>query len=186
MVSLETVRLIIRDNINDDLNEMYKLMSDKEIYKYDIDFFVSSLTDARDKLENSIEEASKKQRKKYWFAIIEKESKKYVGQIGVTVLSNLIKNGLGQLAYFIKKEYWGRGYTTEAVKKVIDYAFKVIKLHKIITGCLTENIASEKVMKKCGMIKEAELIKHVWHNNKWNDRVEYGLLREEWEKIIGL
>lgn len=186
MVNLETERLIIRDNINDDLNEIYKLMSDKEVYKYDKDFFAGSLEDAKNKLMISIEEARKKKRKKFWFAIIEKESKKYVGQVGVTVISNQINNGLGQLAYFIKKKYWGRGYTTEAVRKVIDYAFKVIKLHKIITGCLTENIASEKVMKKCNMIKEAELIEHVWHDNKWKDRVEYRLLRAEWEKIIGL
>jgi ribosomal-protein-alanine N-acetyltransferase len=183
MVKLETERLIIRDNIEEDLNELHNLMSDKEVNKYDSDFYSDSLDSTKNKLKVSIEEAGKKDRRKYWFAIIEKESEEYVGQIGITIVSNQIKNGIGQMAYFIQKKYWGRGYTTEAAKKVIDFTFEDIELHKIITGCLTENIASEKIMKKCNMVKEAELIKHVWHENKWKNRVEYRLLKVEWERI---
>lgn len=184
MVKFETGRLIIRDNIEEDLNELHNLMSDREVNKYDSDFYSGSLNSSRIKLKTSIEEAGKKDRRKYWFAIIEKESDKYVGQIGITIVSNQIKNGVGQLAYFTQKEYWGRGYTTEAAKKVIDFAFEDIGLHKIMTGCLKENIASEKIMEKCNMVKEAELVKHVWHENEWKDRVEYRLLRKEWKNII--
>ena len=87
------------------------------------------------------------------------------------------------MAYFIHKKFWGNGYTAEAAKRVIDFAFENVGLHKIITGCLKENAASEKIMKKCGMIKEAEKIQHIWHEDKWKDRVEYRLLREEWKLI---
>ena len=183
MVKLETERLIIRDNIEEDLNVMHGLMSNKEVNKYDSDFYSDSFDSSRAKLKNSIEEAGKKDRRKFYFAIIERESNEYVGQIGITIVSDRIKNGVGQLAYFIQKNYWGRGYTTEAAKRVIDFAFEDIGLHKIITGCLTENIASEKIMRKCNMVKEAELVKHVWHENEWKDRIEYRLLREEWKRI---
>lgn len=183
MIKLETKRLIIRDNIEEDLNGMHSLMSDREVYRHDLDFYSDSLNSTKTKLLSSIEEAGKKDRKKFWFAIVEKNSYEYVGQIGITIVSDQIENGVGQLAYFIHKKYWGRGYTTEAAKRVIDFAFEDIGLHKIITGCFTGNIASEKIMKRCNMVKEAELIKHVWHENEWKDRVEYRLLREEWEKI---
>jgi ribosomal-protein-alanine N-acetyltransferase len=183
MVKLETERLIIRDNVEEDLNELHCLMSDKRVNKYDSDFYSGSLDSTKDKLKVSIEEAGKKERRKFWFAIIEKESNEYIGQIGITLVSDQLENGIGQMAYFIHKKYWGKGYTTEAAKRVIDFAFEDIRLHKIITGCLTENIASEKVMKKCNMVKEAELAEHVWHENEWKDRVEYRLLREEWERI---
>jgi len=182
MVNLETKRLIIRDNIEEDLNELHSLMSDSEVNRYDSDFYSDSLDNTRTKLKVSIEKTGKKDRKKFWFAIVEKDSNEYVGQIGITIVSDQIENGVGQMAYFIHKKYWGKGYTTEAAKRVIDFAFEDIGLHKIITGCFTENIASEKIMKKCKMVREAELIKHVWHENKWKDRVEYRLLREEWEK----
>jgi ribosomal-protein-alanine N-acetyltransferase len=56
------------------------------------------------------------------------------------------------MAYFIHKKFWGNGYTAEAAKRVIDFAFENVGLHKIITGCLKENAAFEKIMKKCGMI----------------------------------
>jgi len=183
MVRLETQNLIIRDNIEEDLNGLYSLMSDREVNKYDSEFYSDSLDSTKSILKVSIEEAKKKDRRKFWFAITKKVSNEYIGQIGITLISNQIKNRIGQMAYFIRKKYWGKGYTTEAAKKVIDFAFENIGLHKIITGCLTENVASEKVMKKCNMVKEAELVKHVWHEDEWRDRVEYRLLREEWEKI---
>jgi ribosomal-protein-alanine N-acetyltransferase len=183
MVRLETERLIIRDNIEEDLNGLHRLMSNREVYRYDSDFYSDSLDSTKNRLKVSIEEAKKIDRRKFWFAIIEKESNKYVGQIGITLISDQIKNGIGQMAYFIQEKYWGRGYTTEAAKKVIDFAFENVGLHKIITGCLKENIASEKIMKKCNMVKEAELIEHVWHKNKWKNRVEYRLLKVEWERI---
>ncbi len=186
MVKLETERLIMRDNIEEDLEELHSLMSDSEVNKYDSDFNSDSFDSTRKIFKDSIEEAGKRDRRKFWFAIVEKDSAEYVGQIGITIVSDQIKNGVGQMAYFIQKEYWGRGYTTEAAKKIIDFAFEDIGLHKIITGCLTENVASEKVMKKCNMVKEAELVKHVWHENEWKDRVEYRLLREEWERMNGL
>ena len=36
-------------------------------------------------------------------------------------------------------------------------------------------------MKKCGLIKEADMKKKVWMHGKMRDRVEYRMLREEWE-----
>ena len=65
---------------------------------------------------------------------------------------------------------------------MIEYAFENDNVYRISTGCLKENIGSEKVMKKCGMIKEAEFKEYQLHKNKLKDRVEYRLLKYEWEK----
>ena len=96
MVKLETERLIIRDNIEEDLNVMHGLMSNKEVNKYDSDFYSDSFDSSRAKLKNSIEEAGKKDRRKFYFAIVEKESNEYVGQIGITIVSEQIKNGVSR------------------------------------------------------------------------------------------
>jgi hypothetical protein len=71
MVKLETERLIIRDNIGEDLNDLHSLMSDKEVNKYDSDFYSDSLDSTKNRLKVSIEEAKKIDRRKFWFAIIE-------------------------------------------------------------------------------------------------------------------
>ena len=60
------------------------------------------------------------------------------------------------------------------------YAFEESGVCRIVTGCLKENKGSERVMQKCGMIKEADLKKIQWHEGRMKDRVEYRLLKEEW------
>lgn len=48
------------------------------------------------------------------------------------------------------------------------------------TGCLAENVGSERVMQKSGLIKESEHIDYEWHDGKMKTRLEYRLLRKEW------
>jgi len=90
---------------------------------------------------------------------------------------------LGKIAgvgYLILPEYYGNGYVTEALREVIRFAFEDAGVYRINTGCLTENRASERVMQKCGMIKEAEFKEYTWHDGRMKDRVEYRLLKDEW------
>jgi len=50
------------------------------------------------------------------------------------------------MGYFIKQNLWNKGYTTEALKKVIEFAFPENNVYRIHTGCVKENIFSEKIM----------------------------------------
>ena len=54
-------------------------------------------------------------------------------------------------------------------------------VYRVTTGCLAENIGSEKVMIKCGLIKEAEHLDWEWHDGKMKTRLEYRLLKNEWQ-----
>lgn len=57
----------------------------------------------------------------------------------------------GHLDYALAREYWGKGYTTEAVRAVIDWAFReVTQLEKINSGCLSRNVGSVRVLEKAG------------------------------------
>jgi len=172
-----TERLIIRDNIESDLEEHHRLMSDPEIMSYISDIQTHSYEESKKNLAFSIEESQSNERTCYFFAIINKNTSEYIGATGITVLE---KNDTGcnvELGYFILKEHWGKGYTTEAAQAVIDFAFNQLKVHKISTGCVYENSGSENIMKKLGMTKEAHLTKHVLHKDQWKDRVEYALFR---------
>jgi len=71
---------------------------------------------------------------------------------------------------------------TEAFKEIIRFAFEEDDICRISTGCLMENQASERVMQKCGLIKEAEYKSYVWHDGELKDRVEYRLLKQEWSR----
>jgi len=163
MIYLETERLVIRDNIADDLQGLYELTIDDENMRFMKSTKINSYQEAVEHLDVSINESKKTDRKKYYFAIINRKTNEYIGAIGYDVLDNRNNEKIAELGYFIKKEFWGNGYVVEAGKKVIDYAFNENNVIKIEAGCLKENVNSEKVMIKLGMKKEGELKKHQYH-----------------------
>lgn len=181
MVSIETERLLIRDHIETDISSLHKFISDEKAMYYLPEIKTNTLDESKENLYEAVKEAQLENRTKYFFAITLKESSEYVGEIGYTVIIDSASGKVVNLGYFILKDFWGRGFVTEAAKAVIDYAFKQGDIVKIETGCVKENFGSEKVMKKAGMIKEADLKKHVLLHSELRDRVEYRLLKEEWE-----
>jgi RimJ/RimL family protein N-acetyltransferase len=55
-----------------------------------------------------------------------------------------------EIGYWIGEPYWGRGYATEAVRAVIDHLFSVTDLDALDAGCRVTNLASRRVIEKCG------------------------------------
>lgn len=55
------------------------------------------------------------------------------------------------LGYRYSRQYWGKGYATEAALASLDYGFRVARLDRIVGRALPENIGSIKVLEKCGM-----------------------------------
>jgi ribosomal-protein-alanine N-acetyltransferase len=182
MVELYTERLLIRDHVLDDLMTHHELLSDALSMRYLPEIKTKNLEESRENLLKSIEEINSEKRTCYFFRIEDRHTKEHRGEIGYTVKQEMFLGKLVDVGYFIKEKYWGKGYTTEALKKIIEYAFEKDKVYRIATGCLKENSGSEKVMKKCGMIKEAEFKEYQLHENKLKDRVEYRLLKHEWKK----
>jgi ribosomal-protein-alanine N-acetyltransferase len=181
MIKLFTDRLIIRDPILDDLQTHHELMSDNTVMDYLQDIKTNTIEESKNSLLLGIKESETKDRKLYFFRIEEKKSNEYVGQIGYTVMQNTPYGKLVQAGYFIRDKYWNKGYITEALKRLIEFAFNEDNVYRIQTGCFKENVASEKVMQKCGFIKEAEYKEFALHEGKLKDRVEYRLLKHEWK-----
>jgi len=181
MIQLITERLIIRDPLLTDIDSWHRLLSDVETMYYLQDILTHTLEESRQNLEIAVEESKSKNRKKYFFAIENKETGVFIGSIGYTVTEVTPVGKLVEAGYFILPEFHGKGYITEAFKTVIMFAFEDNGVYRISTGCLAENRASERVMQKCGLIKEAEFKSYVWHDGQMKDRVEYRLLREEWK-----
>jgi ribosomal-protein-alanine N-acetyltransferase len=117
--------------------------------------------------------------KYYFFGIEDRHTKEFIGEIGYTVMQETPCGKLVHMGYFIKEAFWNMGYTSEAVKRVIKFAFEEDNVYRISTGCAKENVYSEKIMQKCGFIKEAEFREYMLHEGKLKDRVEYRLLKTE-------
>jgi RimJ/RimL family protein N-acetyltransferase len=67
------------------------------------------------------------------------------------------EEGEVEVGYALKPEYWGHGFATEITRLSIKVGFEQVGLRRIIAIAQAANVASRRVMEKCGMIFEAEL-----------------------------
>lgn len=82
-----------------------------------------------------------------------------------------------------EKEYWGRGYGTDAKMFLLQYAFETLNLHKICSNVIAFNKRSLQYSLHCGYKLEGRRRKHVWRVGKYWDLLELGLFRKEWQPI---
>ena len=118
-------------------------------------------------------------RTQYTFRIALKGNDEFIGGMGLKIDNRFNKAELG---YWIGEPYWGNGYATEAAGAVLSFGFEVLNLNKIFATHLIDNPASGKVMKKNGMIKEAELVEHFRKDEKYLTVIQYRLTRKEYEE----
>lgn len=86
------------------------------------------------------------------WAVVDKDSGRMIGTCGFTRFD--YQNDGAEIGYVLNPDFWGRGYATEAVQRVIRFGFDYLGLHRIEAKYMEENIASRRVMEKCGMIFE--------------------------------
>ncbi|MGI2328290.1 GNAT family N-acetyltransferase [Planococcus sp. YIM B11945] len=104
----------------------------------------------------------------YTFGIFANDDDRLIGTIS---LFHIMRGALQKafLGYALDKAHTNKGYTTEAVKLVVDYAFRKLELHRIEAGVMPNNIPSIRVLEKAGFHKEGIAVKNVQINGKWED-----------------
>ncbi len=94
------------------------------------------------------------------FMITLKENSKVVGMIDPRIEGPKI--GIG---YVMNRAYQGKGYMTEATRAIIDWAFQQPSIYRVYATTDVDNIASQRVMEKAGMMREGLLRKYTLHPN---------------------
>ena len=114
-----------------------------------------------------------KDKTKQFFTICDDD--KPIGFMGLSHISRTNKNADIFIAIGDDK-YRGRGIGKTALKWLIDYAFKKIKLHKINLGVIKENIPAVKLYKSLGFKIEGEMKDEVCSNGKYYDSLSMAIL----------
>jgi [ribosomal protein S5]-alanine N-acetyltransferase len=108
------------------------------------------------------------QDREYRFGIFKNDTNQLIGTIALfEILRGSLQNGF--IGYFLDEKNNGKGYMTEAVKLMVDYAFQTLHLHRIDAGVMPHNLGSIRVLEKAGFHKEGIAIKNVKINGKWED-----------------
>lgn len=180
MIRLTTPRLLIRDHVQEDLQTHHQLLSDPKAMWFLQDIMTHSLQQSQSNLQHTMDQAADPNRECYFLRIEDRLTQAHIGEIGYTVAASTPLGKLVDVGYFIRDTQWGLGYTTEALNALIQFAFMQDGVCRIACGCLKENAASERVMQKCGMVKEAHYKQYQWHDGALKDRVQYRMLHSEW------
>ncbi len=67
-----------------------------------------------------------------------------------------------QVRYWLGKNWWNKGYMTEALFKVMNYLFTEVGINRLEGSCDSRNFRSKSVMEKCGMVLEGSLIERTY------------------------
>lgn len=151
---LETERLYLRPFRENDARDVFECWErDAEVAKY---MFWSSHNDIEKTKEwISFELGKIADDKWYRFAIDLKEKNELIGT-GLIYWEEEVENW--EIAYNFGKKYWGKGYATEAMKKIIEFAKNELCISKIVGRYAKENVASGNVMRKLGFVYKKDII----------------------------
>jgi ribosomal-protein-alanine N-acetyltransferase len=168
---LETPRLVIRNFEPRDRDAWVAIYGDPRVRRYlpalpapTLEMFWAAL-DKHHRLERA---------RGYTMCAVElKSTGALIGRCGLSPVE-----GTGpdvELAYYYSPDSWGCGYATEAAIAVLRYGFEVVGLDRIIALVMQENLASQRVVEKCGMRFEgvatyygvADLKKYVALRGSW-------------------
>lgn len=114
------------------------------------------------------------------FSLFRTEDKAYVGQCALNQISG--KNKVARPSLFIRRKYWGKGYGQEAMRLLMDYAFRTLKLHKVWLMVYASNKKALHMYRKLGFKNEGHLRKEYFWRGKYHDIVRMGLLAKDFKE----
>ncbi len=117
------------------------------------------------------------------FAMVQCETNELIGAIGLTIHS---QHRRAELGYWLGVPFWNQGYTTEAARAVLRFAFETLNLNRVHAAHFARNPASGRVMQKSGMTYEGTLRQHFLRWDRLEDLVYYGILESEWQRKTNL
>ena len=122
-----------------------------------------------------------KMRKKKTFSLgIEfKETKEIIGMVSLMNVDYDNKNA--EIGYWLGKKYWGKGIMKEAIKLILDFGFKKLKLVRIYAKVMHPNITLAKLLEKSGFKYEGRMRKTILRRGKWMDDLRYSILNSEFK-----
>ena len=101
--------------------------------------------------------------------------------VGGVTLAN-VRRGIvqaGTVGYWVGQPYAGQGVMTAALRVLLPSLFGELNLHRIEAACIPTNMASVRVLEKCGFTREGLARRYLCINGVWQDHLLYGMLHED-------
>lgn len=171
-MQIKTEHLTITSFSPDMAQTVYENSQDDDTRRFVPDEVYDSVEEAREAIEflmSRYESADGP----FVYPVITNDGGKNIGYVQLCKLE--LDEGAWEIGYHIAKNFTGKGYATEAVKAFLPAMAQKLNLSEIYGICLAENLASVRVLEKCGFTqiyqgsgnyqgKKAQIIKAIWKN----------------------
>lgn len=137
---ISTQRLILRPLVQEDADDVFEWVSDPIVNRYMPYSLYHDVNEAKAWISSLEEEENN-------FAFCLKSTGKVIGSGSITFDES--RNAY-ELGYNLNRTYWGKGFATEASKAMIQWAYTNLEARDFCSNHATANVASGKVIKKCG------------------------------------
>lgn len=148
-VFVETDRLLLREILPNDAEDLFEMDSDPLVHQYLGNNPLKDISASR-----SIIEMVRKQYNDYGigrWAIVLKETNEMIGWAGLKFETSLAEKGnYYDLGYRLKQKHWNKGFASEAAKASLSFGFENLKLTKINAAAHVDNLASNKIIQNIG------------------------------------
>lgn len=173
-IQLPGEKIFLRSLTMEDVSAAYcAWLNDPEVNRYlETRFAVQTLASVMSYVETAISASDS-----IFLAIIEKATNLHIGNIKLGPI--LPYHRRGEISFFIgDKRCWGKGYATEAVRLLTEYAFCELTLVKVTAGCYSTNLGSKRVFEKLGYEQEAVFKKQYFSDGVWVNSYRFAKFRE--------
>ena len=179
-MELNTERLKLVEISFADLENIHELHSFPETDKYNTLGIPETIQVTEKLLTDWLVLQKATPRQSYIFCMNTMETKAFIGLIAITLGKANYKTA--EVWYKLHPNFWGKGFATEALNKILKFGITDLNLHRIEAGCAVENIASIKVLEKAGMKREGRKREVLPLKNNWSDNFFYAILDSDFNK----
>ena len=172
---LEGDRLYLREVRPTDVNEnYYRWMNDPEVTaSLESRFYPNSMEQLREYVNAKLGD-----RNNVFLAIILKEGDRHIGNIKLGPI-NWIHRFADVGLLIGEKDCWGKGYASEAIRLVVDYAFLQLNLHKLTASMYEDNHGSLKAFQRAGFQVEGVRKQIFYYRGKYVDSILVGVVKPD-------
>ena len=176
--SLETERLTLRPLTAEDAPDMKEWLGLDEIYTYWGRKASKGERDPELLFIDARPWVKRKPSQDFNWGIVWKESGKVIGMLAIFDVQN---QRMASVGYRLHPAYWRQGIVTEALRRAVDFVFSETELRRLEATADVRNVASLRVLEKCGFIREGT-VRQGKMVSVYCDYAIFGLLRSDWEE----
>ncbi|HEY2322094.1 MAG TPA: GNAT family protein [Thermoanaerobaculia bacterium] len=118
-------------------------------------------------------------RRRVDFAIVNRETKEFLGLIAVTDMDALQQRA--RFGVFLRREARGQGVAPDAMAVFFDYVFRQLNIARVWLEVLADNAPAVKLYESFGFVEEGTMRRHHFQDGVFKDVKIMGLLREEFQ-----